>query len=203
MDEHKKKNTPMCKWCILARDRALNAPAKPAEPKPEPKPKPKRQSTRRLTDREKAERYRQRLDRENARRREERAKNPKSRPVAKCGTPGGYDRHRRQGTPYCDPCRKAASKASGDRARERRRREREGLDPRKPGRQPEHYKVSAEQVLEIVARVRAGEKQAAVGADYGMPQVSVSKIMNGDRWSKVTGIIPKSKRKAQEEQEAA
>lgn len=29
------------------------------------------------------------------------------RRVAKCGTPGGYKKHYREGTPYCEACREA------------------------------------------------------------------------------------------------
>lgn len=33
------------------------------------------------------------------------------RPRAKCGTRGGYQRHHREGTPYCAPCRQANTDA--------------------------------------------------------------------------------------------
>lgn len=47
---------------------------------------------------------------------------------------------------------------------------------------------SADQVLDIVRRCRAGEKQTEVARIYGVKQGYISNIMNGLRWSSITGI---------------
>lgn len=47
--------------------------------------------------------------------------------------------------------------------------------------------LKPEQVREIDARLRAGEKQQDIARDYNVHQATISNINTGHRWSKVTG----------------
>lgn len=52
--------------------------------------------------------------------------------------------------------------------------------------------VTRDQVIEIRRRVAAGERQRAIGADYGIKQAQVSAIATGRAWAHVAeGIVPK------------
>lgn len=54
----------------------------------------------------------------------DRYRTPKGRPPAECGTPGGYKRHVREGTPKCDPCITANRAKAREARRARKRRSR-------------------------------------------------------------------------------
>lgn len=44
-------------------------------------------------------------------------------------------------------------------------------------------KLTEEQAIDIIRRCKAGEKQKAVGAIYGIRQGHVTRIVNGQRWA--------------------
>jgi HNH endonuclease/NUMOD4 motif len=43
-------------------------------------------------------------------------------------------------------------------------------------------KLTQEQALEIILRVRAGEKQNAIAAEYRLSKAQICRIVNGSRW---------------------
>ncbi len=49
-------------------------------------------------------------------------------------------------------------------------------------------KLTRDEVLEIVARCKAGDAQKAVAADYPVSRAMVGRIMSGLNWSEVSGI---------------
>jgi hypothetical protein len=51
-------------------------------------------------------------------------------------------------------------------------------------------KLTETDVLEIVRRHQAGERQTHIAKDYPVNQSTISKIVRGTRWSHVTGIEP-------------
>lgn len=51
-------------------------------------------------------------------------------------------------------------------------------------------------VLDLVARRRAGESVAQLAVAYDLTRQAVHMICVGDRWSRVTGITPKSAKSA-------
>lgn len=57
-------------------------------------------------------------------------------------------------------------------------------------------KLTRDQVLEIVARIRAGEKLAKIALRYGVHRTAIGFIKRGLTWSHVTGIEPREARKA-------
>lgn len=46
-------------------------------------------------------------------------------------------------------------------------------------------KLELEQVRQARTRLASGESQRSVARDYGVSQVSVSRLANGKRWGKV------------------
>lgn len=55
---------------------------------------------------------------------------------------------------------------------------------------PHHWqKLSENQVLEIVSRYRAGERQSDLAKEFKINDSAIHKIMHGERWSYLTGII--------------
>jgi hypothetical protein len=59
-------------------------------------------------------------------------------------------------------------------------------NPRR-GEQSPMAKLTAEQVLDLVARVEAGESQRDAAKRLGVTQVAVSAIMRGRTWAHLTG----------------
>lgn len=60
----------------------------------------------------------------------------------------------------------------------------------RPGRR----QLRPDDVLDIVARRRAGENAYTVALDYGVTTEAVRLILRGDRWGATTGIRPKSEK---------
>ena len=54
-------------------------------------------------------------------------------------------------------------------------------------------KLTSEQVLEIVARCRAGESYRAIARSYPVSSATVCEIVAGRVWSRITGIPPRPK----------
>jgi FixJ family two-component response regulator len=53
---------------------------------------------------------------------------------------------------------------------------------------PHHWqRLTPAQVMEILTRVRAGELQERIAADYGINSRTVSKIKLGQRWPQLSG----------------
>ena len=69
-----------------------------------------------------------------------------------------------------------------------------GIEPCKPGyargQASGNAKLTRSQVLEIAARCKSGETQAAVARDLPVSKTMINRIMTGLNWSHVTGIKP-------------
>jgi len=106
--------------------------------------------------------------------------------VARCGTLGGCDRHRRNGEPLCEECRAAWRdyRREYDRAR--------GVRPREQvphhGEDGHSSKLAWAQVREIRGRYAAGGiTQERLAGEYGVTRSTVSMIVSGKTWTEPRG----------------